>query len=89
MLPCPSRMVLASPSSTTTSIVVSRFSYCSTLSLNNSTAIFPKTSSRVGELRSDMVWLLEKFKIGKARKFERLGLRNKISQSVPFIGGLP
>ena len=36
-----------------------------------------------------MVWIFEKFEIGRARKFERLGLRMKISQSVPFIGELP
>ena len=36
-----------------------------------------------------MVWILEKFENGRARKFERLGFRMKISRSVLFIGGLP
>ena len=69
--------------------MVSRFSYCSALSPSTSAAMFPKNSSKVGELGFDMVWLLEKFEIGRAQKFERLGLRMKISQSVLFISRLP
>ena len=56
---------MASLFSTTTSIVISRFSCCSSLSLFTSITIFPKTSSRVGELGFGMVWLLEKFQIGR------------------------
>ena len=56
---------MASPSSTITSIVVSKFSRCSALSPNTLTAMFPKTSSRVGELGFNMVWILEKFENGR------------------------
>ena len=46
-------------SSLTSSIVVSRFSYCYALFPSISTTMFPKTSSWVGELGFDMVWLFE------------------------------
>ena len=69
--------------------MVSKFSRCPALSPNTLTVMFPKTSSRVGELGFNMVWILEKFGNGRPRKFERLGLIMKISRSVLFIGGLP
>ena len=42
----------------------------STISPNTSATMFTKTSSRVRELGFGMVWLLEKFENGRARKFE-------------------
>ena len=47
--------------STITLIAVFRFSCCYALSLSTFDAMFPKASSRVGELGFDIVWILEKF----------------------------
>ena len=51
--------ISSSFSSLTSFIVVSRFSCYFALFPSTFVAMFPKTSSRIGDLRFDMVWIFE------------------------------